>query len=48
MLVNDLKDEYFGSGFDSRHLHQSNTKEKMKRVKNAATQIPIVWEILKV
>jgi len=32
MLVNDLKDECFGSGFDSRHLHQSNTKEKMKRV----------------
>ena len=31
MLVNDLKDECFGRGFNSRHLHQSNTKEKMKR-----------------
>ncbi len=32
MLVNDLKDECFGRGFNSRHLHQSNTKEKMKRI----------------
>ena len=32
MLVNDLKDECFGSGFDSRHLHQLNTRKRMKNL----------------
>jgi len=30
--VNDLKDECFGSGFDSRHLHQLTLRNNMKNI----------------